>query len=167
MSYVNFGNNSSGLATASSPVNDQPREVAETSKSQIEVHDRLSQQLEVQKKLRMRIEVQEKYLQAILDKAQKSLSLDIKSSDNPDLALSNLIQNINAENKKEDNVNDFTNFYSKATSSSLHIKREEIKYSNHKAEGLTYLDLNTMDNCDFVAVNTSELLKLNMLSYSS
>ncbi|KDP30359.1 hypothetical protein JCGZ_17088 [Jatropha curcas] len=25
MSYVNFGNNSSGLATASSPVNDQPR----------------------------------------------------------------------------------------------------------------------------------------------
>lgn len=50
--------------------------IEETLKCQIEVQKRLQEQLEVQKKLQMRIESQGKYLQTILEKAQKSLSLD-------------------------------------------------------------------------------------------
>uniref|UniRef100_A0A804L4R6 MYB-CC type transcription factor LHEQLE-containing domain-containing protein n=2 Tax=Musa acuminata subsp. malaccensis TaxID=214687 RepID=A0A804L4R6_MUSAM len=43
---------------------------------QIEVQRKLQEQLEVQKKLQTRIEAQGKYLQAILEKAQKSLCFD-------------------------------------------------------------------------------------------
>ncbi|OAY24359.1 hypothetical protein MANES_17G009200v8 [Manihot esculenta] len=81
-SYVNFSNHSSAVSTSSSAIEIQqgPGElpVTEPLKSQMEAHKRLEEQLEVQKKLQMRIEAQGKYLQEILEKAQKSLSLDMK-----------------------------------------------------------------------------------------
>ncbi|KAK4743570.1 hypothetical protein SAY87_001571 [Trapa incisa] len=54
--------------------------IEEALKCQLEVQQRLQEQLEVQRKLQARIEAQGKYLQAILDKAHKSASLDINSS---------------------------------------------------------------------------------------
>ncbi|KAF8033513.1 hypothetical protein BT93_D2192 [Corymbia citriodora subsp. variegata] len=78
ISYVQFS--PSGMAGSSSQASHlQPGgeiPIEETLKCQIEVQKRLQEQLEVQKKLQMRIEAQGKYLQAILEKAQKSLSLD-------------------------------------------------------------------------------------------
>ncbi|GAA0168838.1 DNA-binding transcription factor [Lithospermum erythrorhizon] len=75
--------------------------------SQIEVQKHLQDQLEVQKKLQMRIEAQGKYLQAILDKAQRSLSIDMNCPDNLEAtktritgfssAFSNFMDNINGE----------------------------------------------------------------------
>lgn len=66
---------------------------------------------QVQKRLQMRIEVQGKYMQAILDKAQKSLSIDMKNNSNNveatraeltnfNLALSNLMQDMNETDRK-------------------------------------------------------------------
>ncbi|KAA8525107.1 hypothetical protein F0562_007029 [Nyssa sinensis] len=78
--------------------------IAEALRCQIEVQKKLQEQLEVQKKLQLRIEAQGKYLQAILEKAQKSLSLDMNCPGsleatrvqltNFNLALSNLMENM-------------------------------------------------------------------------
>ncbi|KAK8266296.1 hypothetical protein E1A91_D12G235100v1 [Gossypium mustelinum] len=51
--------------------------VAEALKNQLEVQQTLQEQLEVEKKLQMRIDAQGKYLQAILEKALKRVSIDI------------------------------------------------------------------------------------------
>ncbi|THU55369.1 hypothetical protein C4D60_Mb11t05830 [Musa balbisiana] len=72
---------------------------------QIEVQRKLQEQLEVQKKLQTRIEAQGKYLQAILEKAQKSLCFDMNRSSGSleatraqltdfDLPLSGLMDNV-------------------------------------------------------------------------
>ncbi|CAL9781189.1 unnamed protein product [Musa acuminata subsp. burmannicoides] len=72
---------------------------------QIEVQRKLQEQLEVQKKLQTRIEAQGKYLQAILEKAQKSLCFDNNRSSGSleatraqlrdfDLPLSGLMENV-------------------------------------------------------------------------
>ncbi|KAK8941375.1 Myb family transcription factor APL [Platanthera zijinensis] len=80
-------------------------QLAEALRYQIEVQRKLHEQLEVQKKLQLRIEAQGKYLQAILDKAQKSLSVDTNNINNMEmarvqlkdfnLALSGLMDNVN------------------------------------------------------------------------
>ncbi|CAA6669545.1 unnamed protein product [Spirodela intermedia] len=74
--------------------------IAEALRYQIEVQRKLHEQLEVQKKLQMRIEAQGKYLQAILEKAQKSLSFGGGSLDEAraqladfNLTLSGLVEN--------------------------------------------------------------------------
>ncbi|XP_010278794.1 PREDICTED: myb family transcription factor PHL11-like [Nelumbo nucifera] len=70
----------SSVISSSAPTqnNQEERKIAETLRYQIEVQRRLQEQIEVQKKLQKRIEAQGKYLQAILEKAQKSLSTDRK-----------------------------------------------------------------------------------------
>lgn len=80
-------------------------QITEALRYQIEVQRKLHEQLEVQKKLQLRIEAQGKYLQAILDKAQKSLSVDTNNINNMEmaraqlkdfnLALSGLMNNVN------------------------------------------------------------------------
>ncbi|MQL91995.1 hypothetical protein Taro_024612 [Colocasia esculenta] len=77
--------------------------IAEALRYQIEVQRKLHEQLEVQKKLQMRIEAQGKYLQAILEKAQKSLSFGASNAGNLEeakaqladfsLTLSGLVEN--------------------------------------------------------------------------
>ncbi|XP_020260598.1 myb family transcription factor PHL11 [Asparagus officinalis] len=88
--------------------------LAESLRYQIEVQRKLQEQLEVQKKLQMRIEAQGKYLQAILEKAQKSLSYDVNDTENIEesraqltdfnLNLSGLMENVSnivsEDNKK-------------------------------------------------------------------
>lgn len=105
------GNNSSGISYSSATSNNVPRgnnagemPLAEALRYQIEVQKKLHEQLEVQKKLQMRIEAQGKYLQAILEKAQKSLSIDMNNSGSLEatraqltdfnLALSGLMDNV-------------------------------------------------------------------------
>ncbi|XP_020094706.1 myb family transcription factor PHL11-like isoform X2 [Ananas comosus] len=79
--------------------------LAEALRYQIEVQRKLQEQLEVQKKLQMRIEAQGKYLQAILEKAHRSLPLDVNGTRDFEaasaqltdfnLALSGLMDNVN------------------------------------------------------------------------
>ncbi|CAN1259690.1 Myb family transcription factor PHL11 [Linum perenne] len=76
---------------------------------QIEVQKRLEEQLEVQQKLQMRIEAQGKYLHAILEKAQKSLTMAMETDNlestraqltDFNVALSTLIQNLNTPDQQ-------------------------------------------------------------------
>ncbi|KAF5935951.1 hypothetical protein HYC85_027080 [Camellia sinensis] len=101
------------LLTNSSGVKSEPGEVpiAEALRCQIEVEKRLQEHLEVQKKVQMRIGAQGKYLQSILEKAQKSLTLDMNNNIsleatrdqliNFNLALSNLMVNMDGESRNE------------------------------------------------------------------
>uniref|UniRef100_A0A0D9W8Y9 HTH myb-type domain-containing protein n=1 Tax=Leersia perrieri TaxID=77586 RepID=A0A0D9W8Y9_9ORYZ len=58
------------------------RQLADALRYQVEVQRKLHEQLEVQKKLQMRIEAQARYLEEILEKAQKNISLDANGSAN-------------------------------------------------------------------------------------
>lgn len=70
----------------------------------IEVQKRLQEQLQVQQKLQMRIEAQGKYLQAILDKAQKSLPDNMNSPSAPEATRAHLT----AFNSPLSNLMDYT-----------------------------------------------------------
>lgn len=122
---------------------------------------------QVQRKLQMRIEAQGKYLQSILEKAQKSMSLDIDSSS---LAaqLTNFNLAISTTPKNGDN-HDATNDSSQTSnigSSAFHIYGGNLQGNNNdkvgmkmtKREGeeqvgLIHFDLNLK--------NTQELLGAN------
>ncbi|XP_059444680.1 myb family transcription factor PHL11 [Corylus avellana] len=178
---VQFGNHSSGTSPNSSRGDNEQGEIpiAEALKCQLEVQKRLQEQLEVQKKLQMRIEAQGKYLQAILEKAQKSLSLDMNGPSTIEaakaqltdfnLALSSLMENMNEGDRKEKMLQ-MNEIYRKANGSGIHIypqggQEEEDKDVKLKVEGgLIQFDLNTKGNYDFVAANGAEL-ESNMLAY--
>ncbi|EHA8589238.1 myb family transcription factor PHL11 [Cocos nucifera] len=113
------GNNPSGITYSSATSSNLTRgnnagemPFAEALRYQIEVQRKLHEQLEVQKKLQMRIEAQGKYLQAILEKAQKSLSFDTNNSGSLEatraqltdfnLALSGLMDNVNQVCEEKD-----------------------------------------------------------------
>ncbi|KAJ6802508.1 putative myb family transcription factor APL [Iris pallida] len=107
---INYSSVTSTCVPSGNNARDMP--LAEALKYQIEVQKKLHEQLEVQKKLQMRIEAQGKYLQTILEKAQKSLSLDINSTagnqeaSRPDmarfnLALSGLIEDVDGVCEEE------------------------------------------------------------------
>ncbi|MCD7453790.1 hypothetical protein HAX54_022126 [Datura stramonium] len=107
-----FSLHSSGPTTSSLSMNFMQGEVpiAEAVICQIEVQKRLQEQLEVQQKLQMRIEAQGKYLQAILDKAQKRLPVNMNAPSAPETTraqltafnspLSNLVHGEN----RDDNI---------------------------------------------------------------
>ncbi|XVE99934.1 hypothetical protein REPUB_Repub03eG0243000 [Reevesia pubescens] len=174
-SYVQFSNHSSGTITNSPRADNEQRQIpmAEALKTQLEVQRTLQEQLEVQKKLQMRIEAQGKYLEAILEKAQKSLSFDINSCQknveetrsqlrNFNLALSNLLENANEADRKS-NVVQVNAVFKKANSCSAFQnygvgEREDNKDVKLKVEGDSInFDLNTKDSYEFVAVNGNEL----------
>ena len=126
----------------------------------------------------MRIEAQGKYLQDILERAQKSLSLDINGTGSLEaarvqltdfnLALTNLMENMNEGDRKE-NMQEMNDFFKKANGSALQIYqeggREENKDVKLKIEGgLIQFDLNTKGNYDFFAANGADL-ETKMLSY--
>ncbi|KAL9447918.1 hypothetical protein AB3S75_015405 [Citrus x aurantiifolia] len=188
-SFVNFGNGS--LATCmTSPRGDEDQgeiPISEALKCQAEVQQRLQEQLEVQKRLQMRIEAQSKYLQAILQKAQKSLSFDSSVTGNVNeaaardqlttfnLALSNLMESMNEQDRKG-NTTEFNDMIKKASAncSSFRVQgdcgeREGNEDDNkHKVDGGSiHFDLNTKGSYDFngIAANGIELAPSTMLSY--
>ena len=135
---------------------------------------------QVQKKLQMRIEAQGKYLQAILEKAQKSLSQNLNDDSNGKLkatrahltgfnsAVYSLMENLNAEDRKP-SITDLKGINMKENGPAMHIQREgqtqETKDVKHHLQGDSiHFDLNPKGNYDFVSANGSEL-ELKMLSY--
>ncbi|KAL6985658.1 hypothetical protein U1Q18_019033 [Sarracenia purpurea var. burkii] len=162
---------SSGATTNSTGVNSEPGEIpiADALRCQIEVQKRLQEQLEVQKKLQMRIEAQGKYLQAILEKAQKSLNSDVNSLGNLDdtraqlnnfnLALSNLMENMNGESKNESiEEKRITNDIHAKPNRSLYLGDEEEKKDIKLKIGGNFInfDLNTKGSYyDFVGASGS------------
>ncbi|XP_076888825.1 myb family transcription factor PHL11-like [Bidens hawaiensis] len=153
------GTSSNSLRTNHEPARDIP--IADALICQIEAQKRLQEQYEVQKKLQMRIETQGKYLQGILENAQKSLSLDMNSSGNLEatraeltnfnLALSDLMQNLNGEQNREENI--------LGKNGPVTVK-EEMKIKTEGGGGGTIsFDLNTGGNYDFIGTN-QDLLAL-------
>ncbi|KAK3014029.1 hypothetical protein RJ639_008662 [Escallonia herrerae] len=144
---------------------------------QIEVQKRLQEQLEVQKRLQMRIEAQGKYLQAILDNAQKSLSLDMNGPGgleetraqltNFNLALSDLMENLNGEvrNGKIIEKGEFHELNRKANTSVFLGEDEDKKDVKLKVGGGSIsFDLNTRGSYDFIGTNES-VLEAETLAY--
>ncbi|XP_028754711.1 myb family transcription factor PHL11 isoform X2 [Neltuma alba] len=176
--YVNFSDRSSGPST-NYRGNTQTEEIPleEALRRGVEVQKQLEEQLEVQKKLQMRIEAQGKYLQAMLEKAQKSLSLDMNGPNNLEAArvqltdfnsaLSNFMENMKRDNKE--NIMDMNDFYKKAHSSSAFGIYQEAEGEEHKdqkpkvAEGSIQFDLNIKGSYDFVS-GAAEM-DSKMLSY--
>ncbi|GFZ08634.1 myb-related protein 1 [Actinidia rufa] len=167
-SYTDYNAYSSGATTSSSGVNSEPGEmpIAEELRCQIEVQKRLQEQFEVQKKLQMRIEAQGKYLQAILEKAQKSLTLDMNCSGslevtraqltNFNLALSNLVENMDGESKDG-------NIIEKKILEDIHRNANRSLYLGEEDEkkdiklriggGFINFDLNTRGSYDFIGTS--------------
>ncbi|KAK6947335.1 MYB-CC type transcription factor, LHEQLE-containing domain [Dillenia turbinata] len=144
--------------------------IAEALRCHIEVQKKLNEQLEVQKKLQMRIDAQGKYLQAILEKAQKSLPLDMNCPNGLEatraqltdfnLALSTVMENMSKEERKED-------FCEKAHGSifQLYQREGEKKDVKVKIEGSsTQFDLNIKGYHDSNCSNEPEL-EVKMLAY--
>ena len=130
----------------------------------------------MQKKLQMRIEGKGKYLQAILDKAQKSLSLDVNNPCNLEatkaqlsefnLALSSFIENVNAEERNAEimdkrMLNDMNRKMSEQNYLGLnHGETNDVKL---RLEGASInFDLNTRSSYDFIGTSWA-LLEPNHL----
>ncbi|KAK4364723.1 hypothetical protein RND71_016081 [Anisodus tanguticus] len=166
-----FSFHSSGPSITSSSMNSMPGEatISEAVRCQIEVQKRLHEQLEVQQKLQMRIEAQGKYLQAILDKAQRSFSTDMNSPNAVDetraqltdfnLALSNLMGYMHGDNRDEtvagkriqDDANDLprsTYLREGEQKNIMNIKLEETSIN---------FDLNSRSSYDFIGMNSAAL----------
>ncbi|KAL3036431.1 hypothetical protein AAZX31_01G009500 [Glycine max] len=173
-SYVNFSNRSLAPNT-SYRGDDEGGEIpiAEALRCQIEVQKRLEEQLKVQKKLQMRIEAQGKYLQSVLEKAQRSLSLDGPGSleaSRAELtefnsALSNFMENMNKDSKQ--NIIEVNNFYSKSHGSAFYnqeVGREQNRDQKPKVEGGSIqFDLNIKGSNDLVSAGGAEM-DANMVS---
>ncbi|CAJ1930994.1 unnamed protein product [Sphenostylis stenocarpa] len=174
-SFVNFSNRSSGPNTSYRDDNEGGEiPIAEALRHQIEVQKRLEEQLEVQKKLQMRIEAQGKYLQAVLEKAQRTLSSDGSVSLEAsraqltefNSALSNFMENMNKDCKE--NIIEVNEFYSKNHGSACHyeeVRREQHRDQKPKIEGDSIqLDLNIKGSNDHVSAGGAEM-EANMISY--
>ncbi|KAL7608357.1 hypothetical protein Lser_V15G10289 [Lactuca serriola] len=167
-SYEHYNLHSTGTSSNSLRANHEQVDIpiADALLCQIEAQKRLQEQFEVQKKLQMRIETQGKYLQGILENAQKSLSLDMNSSGNLEatraeltnfnLALSDLMDNLNGEGRQE-NVSKFSHDGKKGPT----IVKEEMKIKTEGGGGggSISFDLNTGGNYDFIGTN-QDLLAL-------
>lgn len=129
-------------------------------------------------KLKMRIEAQGKYLQAMLEKARKSLSLDMNGSSSLEAAsaqltdfnsaLSNIMENMNKDTKE--NIIDMNAFYKKTHDLSPFGIFQEGEGEDHKdfkpkvEEGSIQFDLNIKGSYDFVSPGATEM-DSKMISY--
>ncbi|RDX68326.1 Myb family transcription factor PHL11, partial [Mucuna pruriens] len=178
-SYVNFSNRSSGPNTSYRGDNEgglqlhnQNREIsiAEALRRQIEVQKRLEEQLEVQKKLQMRIEAQGKYLQGVLEKAQRNLSLDGEGSleasraqlSEFNSALSNFMENMNKDS--EEKIIEVNDFCSKRHGSGFHYEEVGREQKAKVEGGSIQFDLNIKGSNDLVSAGGAEM-DANMISY--
>ncbi|KAJ4829434.1 hypothetical protein Tsubulata_006629 [Turnera subulata] len=164
-SYVHFSNHPLSTATSSSRIDNKQGEMAisEAIKDQIEVQKTLQPQLEVRKTLQMRIEAQGKYLEAILHKAQKSLSLNADGNGNLEetraqltnfnLALSSLIDDLDGEDRKAD-IMDLKDVIGKVNGSVAYVHTKGEANENEEVRqrlegGPIHFDLNTNSRYDF------------------
>ncbi|KAI8003692.1 Myb family transcription factor PHL11 [Camellia lanceoleosa] len=126
----------------------------------------------------MRIEAQGKYLQSILEKAQKSLTLDMNNTisleatgdslSNFNLALSNLKVNMDGESRNENISEKSLLFIQRKSNGFLCLGEEQEKDIKLKVEGSCInFDLNTRGSYDFFGANGSELEVKKTLVYGS
>ncbi|KAK6158502.1 hypothetical protein DH2020_005816 [Rehmannia glutinosa] len=163
ISYGHHNMHMASTSTNSSSMNSEQGEIpiAEALRCQIEVQKRLQEQLEVQKKLQMRIEAQGKYLQAILEKAQHSLSADMNHHETLEstkaqltdfnLALSSFMQTINADDR-----NGNITGYGKVPESNYIKEVQETKdvvKLKHEGPSSIEFDLNSRSGYDFIGIN--------------
>lgn len=118
----------------------------------------------------MRIEAQGKYLQAILEKAQTNLSLDMNSSGNLEatrvqlnsfnLALSNFMENLNEEDRDQ-SISELGKIHGNSRNASSSIYMGEVaEKSDVKlkvGEGSVNFDLNMRGSYDFLGTNETAL----------
>ncbi|KAI8002512.1 Myb family transcription factor PHL11, partial [Camellia lanceoleosa] len=146
--------------------------IAEALRCEIEVQKRLQEHLE------MRIEAQGKYLQSILEKAKKSLTLDMNNTisleatgdslSNFNLALSNLKVNMDGESRNENISEKSLLFIQRKSNGFLCLGEEQEKDIKLKVEGSCInFDLNTRGSYDFFGANGSELEVKKTLVYGS
>ncbi|KAI7980699.1 Myb family transcription factor PHL11 [Camellia lanceoleosa] len=145
----------------------------------IKSEKRLQEHLQVQKKLQMRIEAQGEYLQSILEKAQKSPTLDMNSTINLEatrdsltnfnLALSNLMANMDGESRNENISEKCVLYIQRKSNGSLCLGEEQEKKDiKLKVEGSCInFDLNTRGSYVFFGANGSELEVKKTLAYGS
>ncbi|MED6179507.1 hypothetical protein PIB30_001804 [Stylosanthes scabra] len=169
-SYMNFSNSSSGGEIP----------ITEALRQQIEVQKRLEEQLEVQKKLQMRIEAQGKYLQAVLEKAQRTLSME-GSGNNLEAsraqltefnsALSNFMENMNNKDSKESILDMNNGFYSKGPPGSSFPNYHEVVERGENIdkkpkieEGSIQFGLNIKGSYDLVSASGGSEIEGKMLS---
>nr|AAP45156.2 Calcium-dependent protein kinase substrate protein, putative [Solanum bulbocastanum]AAP45171.2 Calcium-dependent protein kinase substrate protein, putative [Solanum bulbocastanum] len=177
-SFRQFSLHSSGPSITSSSMDgmqgciylNREAPISEALRCQIEVQKRLHEQLEVQQKLQMRIEAQGKYLQAILDKAQKSLSTDMNSPSAVDetraqltdfnIALSNLMDYMHGHNGDETSAGERTqDDTNKDLQRSTYLTEgEQKKIMNIKLEETSVsFDLNSRSSYDFIGMSSAAL----------
>ncbi|KAK1375053.1 Myb family transcription factor APL [Heracleum sosnowskyi] len=171
-SYGRYNMHSISTTDNSSKLNGERGEysLGETLMSETDVQKRSKEQLDVQKKLQMRIEAQGKYLQAILEKAQTNLSLDVNSSGNLEatrvqltsfnLALSNFMENLNEEERNQNNSELKIVHGSSRNASTSHCmgevaEKEEVKFKVE--EGSINFDLNMRGSYDFLGTDETVL----------
>lgn len=171
-SFREFSLHTSGPSITSSSMNGMQGEAptSEALRCQIEVQKKLQEQLEVQQKLQMRIEAQGKYLQAVLDKAQKSLSTDMNSPSAVEetraqltdfnMALSNLVDYMHGPNGDETLAGRRTqDDTSKDLQTSTYLTEgEQKKIMNIKLEETSVsFDLTSRSSYDFIGMNSVAL----------
>ena len=118
----------------------------------------------------MRIEAQGKYLQAILEKAQTSLSLDMNCPGsleatrnqltNFNLALSNLMENLNGEERNNGNIIEDDKLNAKINGNAsiydqqhIDVTKKGVKIEVEGGGGSINFDLNTRGSYDFIGIN--------------
>ncbi|KAL1532245.1 myb family transcription factor PHL11-like [Salvia divinorum] len=141
--YMRIASTSANSSSMNSEQGDVP--LAEAVRCQIEVQKTLQEQFEVQKRLQMRIEAQGKYLQAILERAQLSLSANANHSESLEstkaqltdfnLALSSFIRTVNGDDRNGEEARD----------------AKDIKLEGPSIE----FDLNSKSSYDFIGVSGS------------
>ncbi|KAK1368299.1 Myb family transcription factor APL [Heracleum sosnowskyi] len=170
-SYGHYNMHGVSTTATSSKVNNEQGDhsLGEALMYEIDVQKRSKEQLDVQKKLQMRIEAQGKYLQAILEKAQTNLSLDMNGSGNLEatrvqlnsfnLALSNFMENLNEEDRNQSISELGKHGNSMNTSTSIYMgevaEKTDMKL---KVEGGSInFDLNMRGSYDFLGTNETAL----------
>lgn len=175
-----YRTHASGTSAKSSSRNNEQGGIliAEAVRCQVEVQNKLLEQIEVQKKLQMTIEAQGKYLQAVLDKAQQSLSINVNCPGsleamraqltNFNMALSSLTENTNEEDMKVNiieksipsnraNGSVFTTYQE-----AEELEKKDVKF--REGEGFRHFDLNTKGNYEFAGANGADF-EAKMIAY--
>ncbi|KAI8021883.1 Myb family transcription factor PHL11 [Camellia lanceoleosa] len=140
-------------------------------------HSVVNREVPIAEALRCEIEVQ-KRLQEHLEKAQKSLTLDMNNTisleatgdslSNFNLALSNLMVNIDGESRNENISEKSLLFIQRKSNGFLCLGEEQEKDIKLKVEGSCInFDLNTRGSYDFFGANGSELEMKKTLAYGS
>ncbi|XP_009402983.2 myb family transcription factor PHL11-like isoform X4 [Musa acuminata AAA Group] len=141
--------------------------LAEAIRYQLEVQRKMNEQLEVQKKLQTRIEAQGRYLQAILEKALNSLSLDMNASASVEATSSSQLTDCNlALSGSMDDATKNSTSLKRSNTSAFQLHREgRQEHEDSKLgtdAGTVLLDLNAKGSYQLFGVASGSELSLRI-----